>query len=45
VRRILEPNGATIERMELDAHYDEGRFPGLRHLVRVSEPVAAGLPA
>ena len=30
VRRILEPNGKSIERTELDGHYDEGRFPGLR---------------
>jgi len=30
VRRIIEPNGAFIGRMELEAHYDEGRFPGLR---------------
>ena len=30
VRRILEPNGMSIERAELDGHYDEGRFPGLR---------------
>ena len=30
VRRILEPNGSTIERAELDEHYDSGRFPGLR---------------
>jgi hypothetical protein len=30
VRRILEPNGLTIERPELDEHFDEGRFPGLR---------------
>ncbi len=29
VRRILEPNGRSIERAELDGHYDEGRFPGL----------------
>ena len=29
VRRVLEPNGASIERAELDGHYDEGRFPGL----------------
>ena len=29
VRRILEPNGMSIERAELDGHYDEGRFPGL----------------
>jgi hypothetical protein len=32
VRRIIEPNGAFIEQAELDAHYDEGRFPGLRRL-------------
>lgn len=30
VRRILEPNGLSIERAELDGHFDEGRFPGLR---------------
>ena len=30
VRRILEPNGMSIERTELDEHYDQGRFPGLR---------------
>ena len=30
VRRILEPNGMSIERAELDEHYDQGRFPGLR---------------
>ena len=30
VRRILEPNGRSIERPELDEHFDEGRFPGLR---------------
>jgi hypothetical protein len=30
VRRILEPNGMSIERPELDEHYDQGRFPGLR---------------
>jgi hypothetical protein len=30
VRRIVEPNGASIERPELDEHFDEGRFPGLR---------------
>ena len=27
-------DGAFIERPELEAHYDEGRFPGLRRLVR-----------
>jgi hypothetical protein len=38
VRRILEPNGQSIERAELnehydhDEHYDHGRFPGLRRL-------------
>jgi len=30
VRRVVEPNGSMIERPELDAHYDEGRFRGLR---------------
>ena len=30
VRRILEPNGYVIERTELDEHFDQGRFPGLR---------------
>jgi hypothetical protein len=30
VRRIIEPNGAFIERAELDEHFDGGRFPGLR---------------
>jgi hypothetical protein len=25
VRRILEPNGTSIERAELDGHYGEGR--------------------
>jgi hypothetical protein len=30
VRQILEPNGFSIERLELDEHFDEGRFPGLR---------------
>ena len=30
VRRILEPNGRSIERPELDEHFDDGRFPGLR---------------
>jgi hypothetical protein len=36
VRRIIEPHGSFIERAELDAHYDEGRFPGLRRLVRTA---------
>ena len=30
VRRIIEPSGTFIERAELNAHYDQGRFPGLR---------------
>jgi len=32
VRRIIEPNGSFIERAELNEHYDNGRFPGLRLL-------------
>lgn len=30
VRRVLGPGGVTIEAAELDVHFDEGRFPGLR---------------
>ncbi|HME20826.1 MAG TPA: hypothetical protein VKI44_05605 [Acetobacteraceae bacterium] len=30
VRRAVGPDGAMIERAKLEAHYDEGRFPGLR---------------
>jgi hypothetical protein len=30
VIRAIGPNGTIIERDELDAHYDEGRFLGLR---------------
>jgi hypothetical protein len=30
VRRAIGPDGSIIERTELEAHYDEGRFPGLR---------------
>ena len=30
VRRLIGPDGATIERAELDVHYNEGRFPRLR---------------
>ena len=30
VLRAIGPDGTRIERDELDAHYDEGRFPGLR---------------
>jgi hypothetical protein len=35
VRRVIGPNGSVIERAELEAHYDEGRFPGLR---RAAQP-------
>ena len=46
VRRIIEPNGAFIERQELDAHYDEGHFPGLRRLARAPHQFASqGRPA
>ena len=41
VRRILEPNGKSIERSELDEHYDEGRFPGLRRRVGVTIAMTA----
>jgi len=30
VRRILEPHDRSIERAELEGHFDAGRFPGLR---------------
>ena len=30
VRRAIGPDGLVIDRAELDGHYDEGRFPGLR---------------
>jgi hypothetical protein len=30
VRRVIGPDGSMIDRAELEAHYDEGRFPGLR---------------
>jgi len=30
VRRVLEPNGRSIERAELNEHSDQGKFPGLR---------------
>jgi hypothetical protein len=29
VRRAIGPDGAVIERAEAEAHYDDGRFPGL----------------
>jgi hypothetical protein len=35
VRRMIGPNGPVIARAELEAHYDEGRFPGLR---RAAQP-------
>ena len=34
VRRVIGPDGSVIERVELEAHYDEGRFPGLRRVVQ-----------
>jgi hypothetical protein len=37
VRRIIEPNGAVIERPELEAHCDAGRYSGLRRQQPVSE--------
>ena len=42
VRRILEPNGMSIERAELDEHYDQGRFPGLRMPKATRGECAAG---
>jgi len=30
VRRAIGPHGSTIEYDELQAHYDNGHFPGLR---------------
>ncbi len=30
VRRAIGPSGITIEQAELDEHYDDGHFPGLR---------------
>ena len=49
VRRVIEPGGAFIERPELEAHYDEGRFPGLRKPARnpasfLSQPRPECLP-
>ena len=37
VRRVIEPNGSVIERAELEAHYDEGRFPGLRQAAQPTQ--------
>jgi hypothetical protein len=37
VRRILEPNGRSIERPELGEHYDEGRFPALRRELQMPD--------
>ena len=42
VRRILEPNGRSIERPELNEHFDDGRFPGLR---RAAYSVGGKVPA
>jgi len=42
VRRIIEPSGGFIERAELEAHYDHGRFPGLwRSTANCTCPFAA----
>ena len=41
VRRVLEPNGTSIERAELDGHYDEGRFPGLHPREQLSRVASA----
>ena len=30
VRRAIGPQGAVMEKDELEAHYDNGHFPGLR---------------
>ena len=35
VRRVIGPDGSMIERAELEAHYDEGHFSGLR---RAADP-------
>ena len=43
VRRILDPNGGTIERAELDVHYNDGHFPGL-HLARAPRAAALAIP-
>lgn len=44
VRRIIAPNGSFIERAELDEHYANGRFPGLRRQTQPSIPLSsAGL--
>jgi hypothetical protein len=36
VRRILEPHDRSIERAELEEHFDAGRLPGLRIPTRPS---------
>ncbi len=41
LRRILEPHGQTIERVELQGHFDAGLFPGLR----IPKPLAAVHPS
>jgi hypothetical protein len=42
VHRILEPGGRTIERPELDEHFDGGRFPGIRKQYLNSQPQLVG---
>jgi hypothetical protein len=37
VRRVIGPGSTVIDRAELDAHYDDGHFPGLR---RITQPSA-----
>ena len=49
VRRIIEPDGRSIERLELNEHFDGGRFPGLRKLtmlrgiLEVDDPTELGV--
>jgi hypothetical protein len=43
VRRILAPTGQLIERAEIEAHYDDGRFPGLRLVKGSSSRLPLGL--
>jgi hypothetical protein len=35
VRRAIGPGGSVIESAELEEHYDEGRFPGLRRTTQL----------
>ena len=43
VHRILEPNGCSIERAELNEHYDQGKCPGLRRQLLARELVLPDL--